>query len=56
VSGVVALLLEADPALTPSRVEQILTETAQDFGPAGYDIAWGFGEIDAFAAVLAALG
>jgi len=54
VTGAVALLLEADPALTPADARRILTETAKDLGPAGRDADTGAGLIDAAAAVAAA--
>ena len=54
VTGAVALLLEADPALTPAGARQILTETAKDLGPAGRDADTGAGLVDAAAAVAAA--
>jgi len=54
VTGAVALLLEADPALTPAGARRILTETAKDLGPAGRDADTGAGLVDAAAAVAAA--
>ncbi len=61
ISGVVALMLQANPALTPDQVRNILYETAQDAGyltnndPAK-DPEWGFGLVDAKLAVLRAGG
>jgi serine protease AprX len=55
VSGVCALMLEANPELTPAEVKQILRETAIDFGPQGEDIDYGAGRLDAYAAIQAAL-
>jgi serine protease AprX len=51
VSGVIALMLEANLNLTLRQVQQILATTAQDEGPKGFDHAWGHGLVDAFAAV-----
>ncbi|MBX0305255.1 S8 family serine peptidase [Haloarcula salinisoli] len=48
-AGVVGLLLDADPELSPSEVEEILTETAVDIGEP--DRLAGAGRIDAAAAV-----
>jgi subtilisin family serine protease len=49
-AAVAALLLSKNPNLTPAQVRSILTSTAVDIGPAGFDNAAGFGRIDALAA------
>jgi subtilisin family serine protease len=54
VSGVVALMLAANPALTPDEVRRILEGTADDIGPAGFDEAAGWGRVNAGRAVAAA--
>jgi subtilisin family serine protease len=54
VSGVVALMLERNPALKPGDVRAILAKTARDLGAPGRDDQFGAGEADAFAAVIAA--
>jgi len=51
VAGVAALLLQADPTLTPDELERTLHGTARDTGPAGPDPATGYGYLDAYAAV-----
>lgn len=51
VAGVVALLLEANPGLGFKQIRSILTKTAVDYGPPGFDNSWGYGEIDALKAV-----
>jgi hypothetical protein len=51
VSGIAALLLQADPTLTPDAVRTAITSTATDLGPAGFDTQFGFGMADADAAV-----
>jgi serine protease AprX len=56
VSGAIALALQANSALTPTQVKQLLEETAQDRGLAGKDIEWGSGIIDVKAFVARALG
>lgn len=50
VTGVVALMLEANPNLKPSQVESILINTVDDWGEAGWDTIYGYGYVDAYAA------
>jgi subtilisin family serine protease len=50
-AGVIALLFQANPDLTPTQVREVLTTTAKDLGPVGWDKAFGAGRLDAFAAV-----
>jgi hypothetical protein len=51
VSGTVALMLDANPNLTLAQVRDILRTTAQDWGPAGQDVDYGWGRLDGYAAV-----
>jgi len=51
VSGTVALMLDANPNLLPLDVKNILYGTAQDWGPAGKDIDYGYGKLDGYEAV-----
>ena len=51
VAGVVALILDADPALTPAQVEKILIRTSTDMGDKGFDVAYGHGFVNALKAV-----
>lgn len=51
VSGVAALVLAANPALSADQVRDILQATARDLGTPGRDDIYGFGLIDAAAAV-----
>lgn len=51
VAGLVALMLEANPKLTFKQIRTILTTTATDFGPNGFDPSWGYGQVDALKAV-----
>jgi serine protease AprX len=46
VAGVVALMLQADPGLTPAEAQEILTRTATDRGTEGFDNLWGWGLVD----------
>jgi subtilisin len=53
VAGAAALLLAARGDLSVDEVRQLLRGTAYDIAPAGYDVASGWGRIDAGAAVTA---
>ncbi len=55
VAGVIALMREANPNLTPEEMMQIIYDTAYDLGSNGKDNTYGYGMIDAYAAVLMAL-
>lgn len=50
-AGVIALLFQANPGLTPDQVKEVLQQTAIDKGTAGWDGSYGSGHIDALAAV-----
>jgi hypothetical protein len=52
VSGIVALILERKPDLTPDAVRAILIASARDLGPRGRDDAFGAGLVDAYQALL----
>lgn len=54
VSGVAALVIGAAPGLSGMDVRRILDATATDLGPSGYDRFYGFGLVNAEAAVDAA--
>jgi subtilisin family serine protease len=53
VSGVAALLIERNPALTPAEVRKILMDTAKDLGPKGRDRDFGAGLVNALKALTA---
>ena len=53
VSGVAALVFGKNPTLTPFQVESILESTATDLPPAGYDPTFGWGLVNADAALKA---
>ena len=55
-AGVAALVLSVDPSLSPDAVGDILAQTAVDKGEPGYDTGYGWGFINAGAAVQAAAG
>lgn len=50
-AGVAALVISKESSLTPEQVVNRLTGTATDLGGAGYDSTYGYGMIDAAAAV-----
>ena len=54
-AGVIALILAANPALTPSQAETMLDQNADDLGTPGFDTWYGWGRVNAFKAVSAAL-
>jgi subtilisin len=54
VAGVAALVISANPYLTNAQVRSLLGETARDLGPTGWDPGFGYGLVDAAAAVAAA--
>ncbi|QBQ54544.1 S8 family serine peptidase [Nitrosococcus wardiae] len=53
-AGVVALILSANPFLSPGEIESILESTADDLGSSGWDSFYGYGRINAYSAVIAA--
>jgi bacillopeptidase F len=55
VAGVVALMRQADPNLDVDSIKVILMRTAIDLGTFGDDNTYGWGIIDAYAAVLAVM-
>jgi hypothetical protein len=57
-AGVIALMLEVNPELTPGEIKTILQETAREdsFTGATPNNEWGYGKLDALAAVLEASG
>ncbi|MDA0733403.1 MAG: S8 family serine peptidase [Chloroflexi bacterium] len=50
-AGAAALLLDADPSLTPAAINSTLGNTAFDIGAAGFDLESGFGILQVDAAV-----
>ena len=56
VAATAALLLGEDPLLTPDQVRFYLESTARDRGPSGWDPAYGWGVLDAHAALAALMG
>jgi subtilisin family serine protease len=56
VAGVVALVLSANPSLTPAQVQDVLEQSADDLGAAGWDSNYGWGRVNAARAVAMAGG
>ena len=54
VAGVAALILSANPALTPAQVTDILKQSTDDLGAPGWDITYASGRVNAAKAVSAA--
>jgi hypothetical protein len=54
-AGVAALVMAARPDLSAAQVESLLESTARDLGGAGRDTLYGYGRVNAAAAVQAAL-
>lgn len=61
--GVAALIISANPSLTWTQVQQIMQDTADkidpgagNYGPDGHSIYFGYGKVNAYAAVIAAGG
>ncbi len=57
VAAIAALLKHSAPSATPAQIRNALTSSAVDLGPAGRDNTYGWGRVDALAALnaLAAL-
>ena len=47
VTGIVALILQIRPDLSPERVRAALIRTARDLGPPGKDVLYGYGLVNA---------
>lgn len=56
VAGVAALVLSVNPSLTPVQVTNVLKQSADDLGPAGWDPSYGSGRVNAERAVSLAGG
>jgi subtilisin family serine protease len=55
IAGAMAILLQANPELTPAQVDMILETTAVDLGEPGKDVIYGAGCLDVNAALLKVL-
>ena len=53
-AGVIALMMAANPGLAPTTVEKLLFSSATDLGTVGFDTYYGYGRVNAAAAVQSA--
>ncbi|OEF99259.1 peptidase S8 [Vulcanibacillus modesticaldus] len=53
-AGVMALMIDANPNITPSSIKSILMNTSSDWGPLGADIDYGTGRLQAYDAIKSA--
>jgi subtilisin family serine protease len=51
VAGVAALVLSVKPDISEAQVTTILQQTATDMGSSGFDITYGYGRVNAYAAI-----
>ncbi|WP_165763765.1 S8 family serine peptidase [Halalkalibacter urbisdiaboli] len=51
IAGTIALMLNANPSLTPQQIKQILIRTSEDWGDLGKDIDYGAGRLQAYQAI-----
>ncbi len=56
ISGICALVLSVNSSLEPADVRNVLYNTADDAGATGWDEYYGWGKVNALAAVIEALG
>jgi thermitase len=56
VAATVALMMSAKPTMSNTQIESLLFSTATDLGAAGRDVYFGYGRVNAAAAVQAAVG
>ncbi len=54
-AGSVALMIQANPSMTVDTIKQLLAQTAIDLGTPGKDNDYGYGRVNTFTAVTAAL-
>ena len=52
ITGIIALMLQANPQLTQTEILDILVDTADDLGSEGIDNTYGAGIVDAYDAIL----
>jgi subtilisin family serine protease len=55
VAGAAALVLSANPSLTPDQIQQILKDSSDDLGVVGWDSTFGYGRLNLERAVMMAV-
>ncbi len=50
-AGLIALMFSHDPTLTPAKAYDVLKQSSVDLGTSGYDYNFGWGRINAYAAI-----
>jgi thermitase len=55
-AGLAGLIISANPDLTNTQVVEIITQNADDLGDPGFDRYFGYGRVNAFASLVAAIG
>ena len=53
-AGVAALMLDANPGLTPAQIKSMIKGAVKDWGPSGDDNEYGAGRLDGYEAIKAA--
>lgn len=56
VAGVAALVMSANPTLSPAQVQDVLKKSADDLGSPGWDSSYGWGRVNASRAISLATG
>lgn len=56
VAGVAALVMSANPSLSPAKIQDVLKQSADDLGAAGWDPSYGSGRVNAARALVLAGG
>ncbi|MBN1930634.1 MAG: S8 family serine peptidase [Desulfobacterales bacterium] len=55
-AGLAALIISANPSLSNAQVVDMITQNADDLGTSGFDIYYGYGRVNVYASLIAAMG